>query len=366
MQSFTLFFTLFLSIFSFSITAISSSLNTGITKLFHEKFQTYKPVKDQLVKVSILIDEIRNIDLTKGHFTTTAEVLLKWRPKNDLNNHNQDIVMIGNQLHNFLEQNWHPEFVINNEENPRETLYKKLTVSKDGLYQLVEKFNSEVTIHGQILTYPFGTLDLHLDIAAFTHHSTEMILKPVMFEFGHTQNKSDVIKGNWTLVNDYFETKLKPMLGGGKKLYSNNIFHFVVKHDFLDSLQKIFFPLFLVMLASISMNNLCSLQFQTNADWRIGGQITLVLTIVAIKFSLASELPLTHGISLVDKLFLLATTICTFNLFTSVIINNSFQRQKSYAFKLENTLAFVSPTLFLIALFIVWYSTFMFETNVIH
>jgi len=116
-----------------------------------------------------------------------------------------------------------------------------MTIFNDGTYQLVEKFKSEITIHTQMLQYPFGNLDLHLDIAAFTHHTGEMILKPVKFEFGHTGNRSDVIKGSWTLIDNYFKSKLKPMLGGGKKLYSNIIFHFVIGHDFMDSAQKIFF-----------------------------------------------------------------------------------------------------------------------------
>ena len=366
LRLYVLFFTLFLSIFSFSVTGISRTENNGIVKSFHEKFIGNHPEKGQVVEVSYLVDEIRDIDLTKGHFTTTAEMLLKWKPTYDINNHDEDVVLIGDHLHDFLEKNWHPEFVINNEENPRETLYKKLTIFKDGTYQLIEKFNSEITIHTQMLKYPFGNLDLHLDVAAFTHHAGEMILKPVKFEFGHTDNKSDVIKGSWTLVDDYFKSKLKPMLGGGEKLYSNIIFHFVIVHDFMDSVQKIFFPLFLVMIVSMCMNVFCSLQFGANADWRIGGQMTLVLTIVAIKFSLASELPITHGISLVDKLFILATAIASLNLIGSVFINDFFQRKKSYALTIENTFNYVSPIMFSIMIFFTWYTTFMVGTNVPH
>jgi hypothetical protein len=103
LRLYILFLTLFLSIFSFSVTGISRTENSGIVKSFHEKNAGVHPGKNQVVEVSYLVDEIRDIDLTKGHFTTTAEVLLKWKPSYDINNHDKDIVMIGDQLHNFLE-----------------------------------------------------------------------------------------------------------------------------------------------------------------------------------------------------------------------------------------------------------------------
>jgi hypothetical protein len=75
-----LFFYFIYIYFSFSITDISRAENTGIVKPFHEKNADNHSEKNQVVEVLYLVDEIRDVDLKKGHFTTTPEVLLKWKP----------------------------------------------------------------------------------------------------------------------------------------------------------------------------------------------------------------------------------------------------------------------------------------------
>jgi len=77
-------------------------------------------------------------------------------------------------------------------------------------------------------------------------------------------------------------------------------------------------------------------------------------------------LPITHGISLVDKLFILATAIASLNLIGSVFINNFFQREKSYALKIENAFNYISPLMFSIMIFVTWYTTFLVGTNIPH
>ena len=52
---------------------------------------------------------------------------------------------------------------------------------------------------------------------------------------------------------------------------------------------------------------------------RVGGQLTLFLTIPALKFALAGDLPLTHYLNLTDALFISSTLIVTFNMLTGII-----------------------------------------------
>ena len=54
-------------------------------------------------------------------------------------------------------------------------------------------------------------------------------------------------------------------------------------------------------------------------NWRIGAQLTLFLTIPALKFSLAGELPTTHYLNFTDALFIWATVVVTFNLIIGII-----------------------------------------------
>ena len=54
-------------------------------------------------------------------------------------------------------------------------------------------------------------------------------------------------------------------------------------------------------------------------NWRIGGQLTLFLTIPALKFSLAGELPTTHYLNFTDALFIWATVVVTYNMMIGII-----------------------------------------------
>ena len=54
-------------------------------------------------------------------------------------------------------------------------------------------------------------------------------------------------------------------------------------------------------------------------NWRIGAQLTLFLTIPALKFSLAGQLPTTHYLNFTDALFIWATFVVTFNLIMGII-----------------------------------------------
>ena len=102
------------------------------------------------------------------------------------------------------------------------------------------------------------------------------------------------------------------------------------------------------------MNNFASLSYGANADWRIGGQLTLLLTMIALKFSLDSELPKTHYLNLSDALFIAAFIITALNLINGVLINNLFQKKDALmARNVEATLEYILP---LIALTLVIYA----------
>ena len=54
-------------------------------------------------------------------------------------------------------------------------------------------------------------------------------------------------------------------------------------------------------------------------SWRVGGQLTLFLTIPALKFALSGELPSTHYLNLTDSLFIWATIVVTYNMTLGIL-----------------------------------------------
>ena len=81
------------------------------------------------------------------------------------------------------------------------------------------------------------------------------------------------------------------------------------------------------------------------ADMRIGGQLTLLLTVSALKFSLGEDIPTTHYLNLIDLIiFITSMLLITFNLLTSIIILYWFNTGKyEQAKKWDDFLNFGSP-----------------------
>ena len=149
-----------------------------------------------------------------------------------------DNVVHGEKLENFLKEIWHPEFLIFNAENPRTTHYKTLNVF-EGKLQLFERFDSELSIDADMPYYPFGGLNLNMDILAFSGNVDLMEFIPEEILVGHDDNedlKRKVIKGNWLLDEKKIKSSQMQSLNHGGEKFSVLISNISVKHKFMNSL----------------------------------------------------------------------------------------------------------------------------------
>ena len=77
-----------------------------------------------------------------------------------------------------------------------------------------------------------------------------------------------------------------------------------------------------------------------------GGQLTLFLTIPALKFALEADMPATHYLNLSDGLFILATLIVSVNLAICVLSHSwAFEGFGERAVKFEKFSKYFSPLL---------------------
>ena len=316
-----LFFGLFLVTFSLSFAAQKADHSS-------EKLEVSDINTEHLVHTKILYDEIYDIDISEGHYRASVEVLLAWEdPKTEefLAKFGDEIIH-GEKLDEYLHEIWYPEFFVSNAETPRTVHYKTLDVL-DGKFELFERFDAELSIDAEMPKYPFGNLDLFLDIASFSGNKQKMVFYPESIEIGHHDAHHKVLKGNWEVEKTILEEEGRTSLNhGGHEKFSYLIAHVNVTHGFIDALQKILFPIFSVVFLSLLINHV----FTWNIDmynWRIGAQLTLFLTIPALKFSLAGELPTTHYLNFTDALFIWATFVVTFNLIIGIISKYSISSE---------------------------------------
>ena len=314
------------------------------------------------VKVFMVIDRIFNIDISAGTYEVEAELLLKWRNDEDIEKIRSEFkehTYAGEKMEKIIDKIWHPEFIVKSELHRRETLFSTIHLNKDGSLELFEKFETILPINTDIREYPFGTLQLNLDIVAFTHDAHEMVFDPIHFELGHPEQDTPVVVGNWTLTDYYIDKKIAHRLSTTDQVFTQNGFHFIIKHDFNDTLQKIFFPLGGVILISIFLNLFSSMQFKANYEARVQGQLTLLLTVFALKFTLAGETPQTHYMNFIDMLFMIATGAILINLFSSIAVGELYlSGQNQRAYRYERVLDWACPFFVVAALVLASYSVF--------
>lgn len=302
-----------LSIINFSY---SSESNNSKNKIDKSDIET-----EHLVYSKILYDEIYGINISEGHYKVSVELLLSWEDKktSDFLDKFGDDIIHGKKLDDYLNKIWYPEFFISNAVHPRTTHYKTLDVY-DGKFELFERFEAELSIDAEMPRYPFGDLDLFLDIASFSGNKSKMVFFPESIEIGHHDAHHKVVKGNWKVNKTYLEENGRTSLNhGGHEKFSYLISHVNVEHGFIDSIQKILFPIFSIVFLSLLINHFYPSGNYDIFNWRIGGQLTLFLTVPALKFSLSGELPSTHYLNFTDALFIWATIIITFNMLIGIV-----------------------------------------------
>ncbi|MAH83721.1 MAG: hypothetical protein CBB68_05080 [Rhodospirillaceae bacterium TMED8] len=362
-----LIITCLITLFSIPVSAAEIKLNISKSIISSTEADILS-VKARHVEVYAVIDRIYDIKISDGSYKIEAEILLKWnKPQNQkkLEALFKKPTYAGKHAQDILDKIWHPEFVVKAEIIRRETLFTTVHINQDGSLELFEKFRTTLPINTDIRTYPFGTLKLNLDIVAFTHGAEEMTFDPQSFKLGHEDQEEPVIVGNWTLVNAYADKKVSHRLSTKDQTFSQNGFHFIIEHDFHDSMQKIFFPLGGIIFISLFLNLFSSMRFEANIDMRVMGQLTLLLTVFALKFTLGDQVPHTHYLNLVDLLFIIGTGIVFLNFFVSVVMGDIFLRRggNERIIQIESIIDRLIPILTIILIVAAFYSVYQPENG---
>lgn len=323
---------------------------------------------EHLVESIVLFDEIYDINISEGHYRVSAELMMTWEADTtQFLSEFGDKIIHGEKLDVFLDKIWHPEFIIASAENPRTTHYKTLDVVDDK-YELFERFEADLSVDAIMPRYPFGELDLFMEMAAFSGSQSLMRWKPVNISIGHHDAHHVVVKGNWEVKSTGLEEVTRSSLNhGGKERFSYLISHVNVAHDAVTALQKILLPLSSIILLSLVVNHLISATSLADKKNRklsedyginVGVQITLFLVIPALKFSLASDMPSTHYLNFTDGLFILATLTVAMNLILGIIslslaVNGNVQKSVN----LESYSKIGSPIMMLMGFALVLFLT---------
>ena len=99
-----------------------------------------------------------------------------------------------------------------------------------------------------------------------------------------------------------------------------------------------------------------------NGNWRVGGQLTLLLTLFALKFSLGDDIPATHYLTMVDALFIAVSVMVVFALVCGIYVIYLFQSgrvERGHKFEHRSNLIF----LLLGLVFLAWVASYLLPVS---
>ena len=287
------------------------------------------------IYTTLVIDEIKDIDLSIGTFEITAEILQEWQDDGKINkalgNPTTEIVLSGDQINKLNLVTELPKFLIANSNERRTTVIRTMVIKPDGMIELYEKFLSINRIHTNLRGYPFGKLALTIEVEAATMNKNDVIFVNSELQFRNHPERinqysqigiQNFLEHSWSKVGESFkERNFKSLQLSRKAEFSAIDYHIIVVRKLSHDLQNIFLPFGVIIFFSFMINRFCPIIYGSNSDFRISGQLTLFLTIFALKFSLSDDIPKMNYLNFIDAIIIASSTIIAIALISGIYVN---------------------------------------------
>lgn len=261
-----------------------------------------------VVHAHLQLEDINDIQLSTGTYDITALLTLRWKDERQAfsrsDGSTRPAVWMGSRAAKRLEAIWHPTLDITSEKGLTTNAVHSLAIHPDGTVVLRQKFTGSPRFTGELDHFPFGRLRLDLTIASVALDDSQLRFSLEHISPADDINAlADVVHGNWTPIGIAWNTTSVERPGSSGQHFPQLDLQIVVEHDFVDGLHKILLPLFVIALVSWALLWLDLMQQSSFSSPRVGGMVTLILTTIALKFMLGSELPVVHYLTLSDVLF---------------------------------------------------------------
>ena len=341
---------------------ISASLAQPI-KATAQLDESPSPIRPTRVDVNFFIDDISNIDLNAGNYKITGQMIQEWKDPRlaftpDPKHPKRTQAYNAEAAKEFLKKIWEPVFEISNEDGERKTGVFSINIWPDGRIRTYEKFDSIASFDGDLNMYPYGAVNLDLVMTGFLQNRNEMVYRLRKFEFQERNKPNDFIHGYWKFVK--MSARETAITRSDDPSINYSQIHFQVKLDhesFQSGTLLIFVPLFAVFLTSSALLWIDPGATASYASPRIGGTLTLILTTIALKFSLSKQLPSVDYLTLADLLIMVTVGMLVVSLLSSCLyiwLYTEKSRELAISFnKVARTfypMLFISVTTILVAI----------------
>jgi hypothetical protein len=295
------------------------------------------------VSVGIWIVDISNIDSAQQSFTAEIALVLRWKDPR--------LAHTGSGVVRYpLEQVWHPRVGIANE---TASVIRKLPewveVEPDGTLIYRQRYAGAFTQPLRLQSFPFDRQTFRIQLVAVRYRPNEVKFVPdqAWIREGLRQASgiaSSITLPDWT-VEKWDARTLPYTLAPGLE-FSGYAFEFTAARNVGHYVLKVILPLVLIVI----MSWVVFWTEPTNSNTQFSVAVTSMLTLIAYRFAVDTQLPRLPYMTRLDALFLTSTLLVFFSLIevlaTTILDNN---QQTERAKKLDRYCRVIFPAVFLLA-----------------
>jgi Neurotransmitter-gated ion-channel ligand binding domain len=295
------------------------------------------------VSIGIWIVDIASIDSAQQNFTAEAAIVLRWKDPR--------LVHTGSGIVRYpLEQVWHPRMVIVNETSSVTRKFPDMVeVESNGTVNYRQRYAGAFTQPLRLRSFPFDRQTFHLQLVAVRYRTNEVSFVPDQDWIDNGLKRAGGIAPSITLPDwtiERWETKPQTYALSPGFEYSGYAFEFTASRNVEHYLLKVILPLVLIVMMSWSV----FWTEPTNSNTQFSVAVTSMLTLIAYRYAVDSQLPRLPYMTRLDVFFLVSTLLVFFSLIevlvTTIFDNN---RQTARAKKLDRYCRVIFPAVFLLA-----------------
>jgi len=295
------------------------------------------------VSIGIWIVDIASIDSAQQNFTAEAAIVLRWKDPR--------LVHTGSGIVRYpLEQVWHPRMVIVNETSSVTRKFPDIVeVESNGTVIYRQRYAGAFTQPLRLKSFPFDRQTFHLQLVAVRFRTNEVMFVPDQDWIDNGLKQAGGIAPSITLTDwtiEKWETRPQTYALSPGFEYSGYAFEFTAFRNVEHYLLKVILPLVLIVMMSWSVFWIDPMT--SNTQFSVA--VTSMLTLIAYRFAVDSQLPRLPYMTRLDVFFLISTLLVFFSLIevlVTTILDN--KQQAARAKKLDRYCRVAIPAIFVIA-----------------
>jgi hypothetical protein len=295
------------------------------------------------VSVGIWIVDISNIDSAQQNFTADIAVVLQWKDAR--------LAHTGTGLaHYALDQIWTPRVAIANETSSVSRKFpESVEVEPDGTVIYRQRYAGSFTQSLRLQSFPFDRQAFHFQVVAIRYRPNEVVFVP---DENWVRDGLQLAAGispsitlpDWTVEKWDAKARVYALTPGMQ--YSGYAFEFTASRNVAYYIWKVILPLVLIVMMSWVVFWIDP----ATSNSQISVAVTSMLTLIAYRFAVDSQLPRLPYMTRLDLFFLVSTLLVFFSLIEvliTTILENKQQTER--AKKIDRYCRIIFPALFAIA-----------------